>query len=169
VRDRTGFPKLPGVRYPQVIQQPVFADYGPKFATQGLVEREPPQVLDHYVVLVARCDKDGNDLGSLLPPEVKVPLATFTGWNLRRKDVGGDGMLASLMGSYLPFAKTRAERLKMGDPRLSLEERYGSFAAYVEQFEKGCAELSPWMLAEDVRAKVEGRKNVQPLFAQGGK
>jgi hypothetical protein len=156
---------LPGVRYPQVIQQPVFADYGPRFFTNGLVEQEPPKVLGNYVVLVPRCDRDGNDLGTLLVPEVKVPLATFTGWNLRRKEAGGDGMLLNLMGSYLPFAKTQAERLKLGDPRLSLEERYGSFAAYVQQFEKGAAALSNWALADDLKAKIDGRKKVQGLFA----
>jgi hypothetical protein len=165
-QENTGFPNLPGVRYPQVIQQPVFADYGPRFFTHGLVEQEPPRVLAHYVVLVPKSDQDGNDLGCLLAPEVKVPLATYTGWNLRRKDVGADGMLANLMGSYIPFAKTKAERLKNGDPRLSLEERYGSFDAYLKQFEKGCASLSDWVLADDAQAKIEGRKKLQGLFAK---
>src|SRR5262249_53773269 len=90
----TGFPKLPGIRYPQVIQQPVLADYCPEFFSRGLVAHEPPQVKDRYVVLVAKSGPDGNDLGCLLPAEVAVPLATYTGWNLRRKDVGADGMLA---------------------------------------------------------------------------
>jgi hypothetical protein len=162
----TGFPKLPGVRYPQVIQQPVFADYGPKFFSHGLVEQEPPKVMGHYVVLVPKCDQDGNDLGALLAPEVKVPLATYTGWNLRRKDGGADGMLLNLMGSYLPFAKTKADRLKSGDPRLSLEERYASFDGYVQQFEKGAGQLSAWALADDLRAKIDDRKKVRALFAK---
>jgi Alpha/beta hydrolase domain len=31
----------------------------------------------------------------------------------------------------IPFAKTKAERMANGDPRLSLEERYGDHAGYV--------------------------------------
>jgi hypothetical protein len=165
-QESTGFPKIPGVRYPQVIQQPVFADYGAHFLTQGLVEQEPPKVLGNYLVLVPKPDADGNDLGTLLPPEVKVPLGTFTGWNLRRKDVGADGMLANLLGSYIPFAKTKEERMKASDPRPSLEERYGSFAVYLQQYEKGAAALAPWVLAEDARAKIDGRKKVQGLFTK---
>ena len=34
-------------------------------------------------------------------------------------------------GSYIPFAKTKAEREAAGDPRPSIEERYGSRADYV--------------------------------------
>ena len=32
----------------------------------------------------------------------------------------------------IPFARTRAERLVTGDPRLSLEERYKDHSGYVE-------------------------------------
>ena len=121
-------------------------------------------MLGHYRVLVPRCDEDGNDLGTLLAPEVKTPLATYTGWNLHRKDAGSDGTLLSLTGSYLPFAKTKAERMKTGDPRLSLEERYGSFEAYLRQYEKGAESLAAWALPEDLRAKVKERAKVKGLF-----
>jgi hypothetical protein len=36
-------------------------------------------------------------------------------------------------GTYSPFARTKAEREAASDPRPSLEERYGSRAAYVER------------------------------------
>ena len=39
----------------------------------------------------------------------------------------------------IPFAKTRAERLASGGPRLSLEERYGSHAGYVQAVSKAAA------------------------------
>jgi hypothetical protein len=70
------------------------------------------------------------------------------------------------MGSYLPFAKTKADRLKSGDPRLSREERYASFDGYVQQFEKGAGQLSAWALADDLRAKIDDRKKVHALFAK---
>jgi hypothetical protein len=34
-------------------------------------------------------------------------------------------------GGYWPFWDTRANRMAAGDPRLSLEERYGTHAGYV--------------------------------------
>jgi hypothetical protein len=167
----TGFPALPGVRYPEVIQRPPAADYGPRFASEGIITIEPPRILGHYVVLVPRSDPDGNDMGTLLPPEVAVPLATYTGWNLRRREVGAEGMLASLTGSYLPFRKTREERLKTGDPRLSVAERYGSFAEYRRRFTAACTDLVKrrYLLEEDARRLVAGRAREQAQFAQGAK
>jgi len=35
------------------------------------------------------------------------------------------------VGGMVPFAKTKARRLVTGDPRLSLEERYGTHGGYV--------------------------------------
>lgn len=151
-RASTGFPALPGVRYPQVIQLPSHYDHGPDCWTKGIMTVVPPRKKGDYVVLVPRSDPDGNDMGTLLPVEVAVPLATYTGWNLRRRDVGAEAMLASLMGSYIPFAKTKAERLAAGDPRRSIEERYGDFARYKQKFEAKCAELAKqrYLLPEDV-------------------
>ncbi len=157
-QESTGFPALPGVRYPQVIQAPVKLDLGPKFASSGIISIEPPKVLGKYVVLVPRCDEDGNNLGTLLPPEVAVPIATYTGWNLRRREVGAEGMLASLMGSYLEFAKTKVDRLSSGDPRKSLEERYAGYDDYDKRFRQACQKLirSRYLLPEDA----QGRYNI---------
>ncbi|MGL4552182.1 MAG: alpha/beta hydrolase domain-containing protein, partial [Gemmataceae bacterium] len=71
-----GFPALPGVRYPEVIQRPPALNFGPDFETKGVISVEPPEVKGHYSVLVPKSDSDGNDVGTLLPPEVAVPLAT---------------------------------------------------------------------------------------------
>src|SRR5207237_6427368 len=137
--------------YPEVIQQPPALFYGPGFTSRGIITIEPPQVRGHYTVLVPKCDPDGNDLGTLLPPEVAVPLATYTGWNLRRRDAGAEGKLVSLTGSYVPFPRTRAERLKAGDPRESVEERYGSYEAYRKRLAAACDELRGrrYLLPED--------------------
>src|SRR5262249_2932269 len=89
----TGFPALPGVRYPEVLQQPSALDLGPDFESKGIITREPPETRGQYVVLVPKSGPDGNDLGTLLPAEVAVPLATYTGWNLRRREVGAEAQL----------------------------------------------------------------------------
>jgi hypothetical protein len=139
----TGFPALPGVRYPEVIQQPSALDPGAEFATKGIVGKEPPHILGHYKVLVPKSGPDGNDLGCLSPLEVAVPLATYTGWNLRNREVGAEGMLASLLGSYIPLPATEEARKKTGDPRESIEKRYGSFDGYRKR----------WMAARDLMVK----------------
>ena len=68
--------------------------------------------------------------GVRLPP-VAAPIATTTGWGLRREGFGeNEGGEAD--GQYIPFKATEAERLSSGDPRLSLEERYKDHAGYVQ-------------------------------------
>ena len=61
----------------------------------------------------------------------QAPLDTYLGWNVT---AGGfdKGKICALNGGFIPFAKTKAERLASGDPRPSLEERYASHKAYVE-------------------------------------
>lgn len=165
----TGFPAIPGVRYPEVIQRPQALELGPDFWTKGIIAIEPPKKIGDYVVLAAKCGPDGNDLGCLLVPEVGVPLATYTGWNLRRRDVGAEAMLANLMGSYIPFTKTKAERQQSGDPRLSLEERYGSFDKYQQQFATNCGDLvkQRYLLKEDADRLIGNRDKFKPLFGGG--
>jgi hypothetical protein len=165
-QESTGFPKLPGVRYPAVIQRPPAADYGPDFLAKGLITVEPPRIVGHYTVLVPKSDKQGNDRGTLLPPEVQVPLATYTGWNLRRKDVGADGELASLLGSYIPFARTTEERKRAGDPRLSIEESYSSFGAYRLKFGYTLDALTTrrYLLEEDSKRLLADRDRLSGFF-----
>ncbi|MBI1917817.1 MAG: hypothetical protein HYS12_24240 [Planctomycetes bacterium] len=138
----TRFPALPGVRYPDVIQRPSALDLGPDFLRRGISSIEPPRLVGDYVVLVPASDADGNDRGCLLPPEVGVPLATYTGWNLRRRDVGAEGMLASLAGSYIPFPRTAEERKASGDPRRAVTERYRTFEEYETRLGAYCQKLA---------------------------
>ncbi len=89
----------------------------------------PPAALEAvYGTLLPAVDLDGNETSGIRLPDIAVPLATFTGWNLY-KDSPTD--LCDRDGTYLPFARTKAERAATGDPRLSLEERYGSRDAFV--------------------------------------
>jgi len=81
-----------------------------------------------YPSFVPRTDSDGNDIAGVRLPDVTVPLATYTGWALRRGPQANDGCEAA--GQYIPFAKTKAARQASGDPRPSIEERYPTFAEY---------------------------------------
>jgi hypothetical protein len=162
----TGFPAIPGVRYPEVIQQPSATYFGPLFLTKGIITIEPPQIKGEYVTLVPKSGKDGNDLGCLLVPDVAVPLATYTGWNLRHRSVGAEGQLVSLTGSYIPFPKTKKDRETTGDPRLSIEERYGNFDTYYGEYDKGCAALlkQGYLLKEDHERLLTDLEKQKHLF-----
>ena len=81
-----------------------------------------------YPSFAPKTDSDGNDIAGVRLPDVTVPLATYTGWALRRGTWANDGCEAA--GQYIPFARTKAERMASGDPRPSVEERYKSFGQY---------------------------------------
>jgi len=81
-----------------------------------------------YPSFVPKTDSDGNDIAGVRLPDVTVPLATYTGWALRRGAQANDGCEAA--GQYIPFAKTKVDRLASGDPRPSVEERYPTFAEF---------------------------------------
>ena len=92
---------------------------------------DPPARLDNfYGTRVCAVDADGNEVAGVRLPAIAAPLATYTGWNVYRAQ---PGELADRDGSLIPFARTKREREAAGDPRPSLEERYGSRDAYVAQ------------------------------------
>jgi hypothetical protein len=150
------FPKLPGVSVPGTVLQAYALDFGPQFK-MGIVAREPPGVGKAFSTLVPQVDRDGNDLGGVRLPELAVPLATYTGWNLRDPKMGAPSERISFIGSYLPFAKTRAARLSAGDPRLSIEERYPGREDYLGRFAAAGLSLvkARWLRAEDLSLVLE--------------
>jgi hypothetical protein len=109
-------------------------DFGPDFNYNdetGLITRQPPAIRQTIPTLVSAVDADGNDVGGVPSVLRQVPLGTYLGWNITA--AGFDkGRICNLNGGFLPFAKTRAERAASGDPRRSLEERYGTHQAYVD-------------------------------------
>ncbi len=82
-----------------------------------------------YVTLVSQVDADGNERGGVRVPLLQAPLGTYTGWALLKPGEGGPD-LCGQNGQFFPFAATEAERLAAGDPRPSLEKRYGSAEDY---------------------------------------
>ena len=148
----TGWPSIPGVDYPQVIHTPHFLRRGPEWESRGIATLEPPQIVGTYVVRVPAMDEDGNERGVLKLPALKVPVATYTSWNLRRDSIGAAGALWALQGGYVPFAKTRREREAAQDPRRSLQERYSSYDDYEQKYMAAAQELleQRYLLAEEL-------------------
>ncbi|MGA8758620.1 MAG: alpha/beta hydrolase domain-containing protein, partial [Stellaceae bacterium] len=85
-------------------------------------------------------------------PDVTVPLATYTGWNLRHPQIGAPDRLMSLMGSTIPFPATEGERKAKGDPRRSIEARYSGKAAYLNEVSRAAQRLidAGYLLPEDL-------------------
>jgi len=161
------FPKIPGVQFPNEAQQPSFLDLGPDFPKTHIITQEPPRVVGHYRTLVPTCDKGiGHERGMLDPPEVNFGIATFTGWNLRKKEIGAEGMLLNLQGSYLPLARTTEEAKAKGDPRPALDAIYKGYDDYKAGFQNVCKKYveSRWLLAEDVDRLVADRLVVLDAF-----
>lgn len=125
------FPDLPGVDFPGWPHKAYRVDYGPEFASKGIIAHQPPRVGEAFPILVPQVNIDGNETGGLLMPEITVPLATFTGWNLYDEAYGPSTEIAHMSGSYIPFATTQIERQANGDPRLSIAERYSSRQEYL--------------------------------------
>lgn len=149
------FAALPGVRFPPRTLHALRLDYGPETHV-GRTLKLPAVEGPAYPALVSSVDTDGNEIAGIRLPDLTVPLATHTGWNLRHQEVGNPdlviGITGGLAGWSLPFPATRADRAATGDPRLSLEERYGSREDYVQQVRAAAQVLVEhgYLLAEDL-------------------
>ncbi len=99
----------------------------------------PAAPVQPYPTVVPAVDADGNEVAGLRLPHLAVPLGTYTGTNVYR-DFPSE--LCDRDGSFIPFARTRADRERTGDPRLSLEERYGTQEAYVAKVREAADALA---------------------------
>jgi hypothetical protein len=155
-----GFPVIPGQPKPDGKLNPfVLQDFGPGFHAEdlsGVMDFQPPKILGVAPSLVPRVDADGNETSGVPSVERSVPLGTYLGWNVKA-DGFGAGAGCSLNGGFIPFARTRAERLAVGDPRPSLEERYGDHAGFVAKIRAAAdaAQAAGFLLADDARRIVQ--------------
>jgi hypothetical protein len=143
------FPRIPEVGFPDVLNELRLRDHS----------AEPPIEGAPYTVLVAAVDRDGNSLGGLRHPLLTAPLATYTGWAVRIPGYAA-GDLYTIQGSIAPFPATSADRERIGDPRLSIEERYGSHTAWAARVIAATEEL--------VRERLVLREDADRLIAAVG-
>ena len=141
------FPRIQGVNFPL---HPLTA-YRMDFSAL------PPKVGEAFPARVPQCDEDGIDVGGIRMPEVAVPLATYTGWNLRVAKIGAPDQLFSMQGSWLPFAMVKAQADARHDPRKSVAERYPTKDAYLDRVRASARDLvkAGFLLDGDVDAVVE--------------
>jgi len=161
------YPKIPGVNLPPRgnSRLPRY-NYGPDFDESGIQSVFPPEPIagQEYPLKVPVTDADGNGIAGLRYPDVEVPVGTFNGWSLRKKGYA-EGEQFWNTGSFVPFARTRAEREASGDPRPSIEERYPSHQAYVDAVQKTCDNLvsQRLMLEADRERFVTAARSRNPL------
>jgi hypothetical protein len=143
-----GFPALPGLRssLPEAdFIMPVHDyDWGPQFNAQdgsGIPANAVPRIKQVLKMFAPKVDADGNELGGVPVVLRDAPLGTYLGWNVT---AGGEkpfhkDQICDYVGGMIPFARTAAEREAQHDPRLSLQERYGSHDGYVAAVSKAAA------------------------------
>lgn len=154
------FDRIPGVDSPPAVTRAMNLDFGPEVA-QGRTLNLPPEHGDEYPALVSDVDEDCNETGGIRLPDLTVPLATYTGWNLRHPDNGNPGLVIGITGGLagwtLPFAVTKGQREAAEDPRMSIEERYESRDDYLQQALKAATQLveDGYMLEEDIERTQE--------------
>ncbi len=145
------FPAIPGVAVARKVSEfGILTDW-----TKPAMDMSKP-----YRPLVTNVDADGNETAGIRLPEIAVPLGTYAGWNLYKAPYV-EGELCDRDGTYIPFAATRAEREAHNDPRPSLEERYGTHAAYVRKVEEAAQKLvaERLLLKEDAERLVAKAKS----------
>ena len=150
------FPAIPGVAFPTRVNGLDALGFGPTFGSGGGRQTVlPPTRGGSYQVLVPTTDRDGHDVAGIHTVDIAAPVGTNTGWNLMAPGPRGRD-LCSLTGAFFPFARTRAERLASGDPRLSLEERYGDHAGFVAAVRQAADEsvARRFLLPEDAEVLV---------------
>jgi hypothetical protein len=155
--DQLKFPKIPTVNVATTPHRAYRADYGPDFISKGIVSQEPPRIGSAFPMLVPQVDPDGNELAGVRVPELAVPVATYTGWNLFNERAGPPHVVSSMQGSFLPFARTRVDRERANDSRPSVGERYENREQYLARISKAADDLvgRGYLLKTDVPRIIE--------------
>ena len=154
------FARLPGVRVPPQTTRPIRLDYGPELSL-GRTVKLPATEGEEFPALVSDIDENFNERAGIRLPDLTVPVATYTGWNLRNPSIGNPdlfiGITGGLAGWTLPLPGTPADQASSGDPRPSIEELYTSREGYLQKVQEAAHSLvdEGYMLEEDLDVVVE--------------
>ncbi len=153
--DAIVFPAIPGARLPEA------GNALARFADWIDVK---PEGGEQYRPLVPTVDSDGNETAGIRLPDIAVPLATYTGWNVYAAPFP-EGELCDRDGSVWPLARTKALREAAGDPRPAIAERYPDRGTYVERVAAAADALARerLLLPEDAAAYVARAKTETAL------
>jgi hypothetical protein len=155
-REELKFPAIRGVTVPERVHEAQRFDFGPQWKKR-IITKQPPGVGKSFPVFVPQVDADGNDLGGVRLPQLGVPLAAYTGWNLRDPTTGMAGERVSFLGSWFPLPRIKINAEASGDPRGPIAERYTSREEFLIKFSGAASKLAEdrFLLTEDVDALVK--------------
>jgi hypothetical protein len=141
---------VPGFRQPEHL--PELKRLAFDWSGPGVIARLPPPCGAAFPWFVSAVDNDGNEVAGIRHPDVAVPVATYTGHNVRHPDAGAPGELVPMAGATYPFLATAEQRQKSNDPRRAIEERYGNREAYLEEVRCAAQALvdARFLLQEDI-------------------
>ena len=167
------FAKIPGVAFPKKTLHAMRLDYGTEQHLGRTVQLPAVQGAE-YPALVSDVNEDGNEVAGIRLPYLTVPVATYTGWNLRHPDNGNPDLLIGITGGLagwtLPFAATRVQREHNGDPRPSITERYESRDDYLTKTREAAQALveEGYMLDEDIERVLEHAAERFDYYVENG-
>lgn len=166
-----GFPLIPGFPLPDHMINPFLDyDFGGEFQSKdlsGVMTQQPPVIKQIFPSLVPKVDADGNEIGGVPSPLHQAPLGSYLGWNVTRSGFY-KGRGCGYSGGFIPFARTKADRLASGDPRPSLEERYRDHAGYVSSVRTAVEKMARdrFLLPDDAKRIVEDAEKSDVLREQ---
>jgi hypothetical protein len=160
------FRTIPGLQ-PVGVNPVLVYDFGASFVANdlsGVISKQPPAIMRKIPTLVPRVNRDGNETAGVASVLHQAPLGTYLGWNVQRTGVS-KGQICGFTGGYVPFAATKAERVAAGDPRLSIEERYGNQDGYLCVVRRAANELvqSGFLLREDADRTIAAASDAHVL------
>ena len=96
-------------------------------------------------------DGDGNAIGGVRLPDIAVPTGTNSGQSQPQT------CACMLVGSFSPFATTKAQRESTGDARPSIEERYRNRDDYVNRVRVAAQDLVArgFLLSDDAAVIIQ--------------
>jgi hypothetical protein len=155
-REQLKFPAIPGATVPERVHQALHLDFGPQWKNR-IISQQPPVVGKPFPVFVPQVDADGNDIAGVRLPELEVPLATYTGWNLRDPKSGMAKERVSFLGSFFPLPKAKTDAEAAHDSRKSIADRYASRDDYLSKFSDAARHLAAdrFILSDDFDALVK--------------
>src|SRR5437773_3024554 len=140
------------------------------FNASGDPTNIPPSIDSVVKVMVPKVDSDGNELGGVPTVLRDAPLGTYLGWNITSSGFHV-GQVCNYVGGMVPFAIKKADR-QAGDPRPSLEERYGTHKGYVNAVKAAAnnAACQDYLIAASAGAAMgaKGTRTIPAGFPDGG-
>ncbi len=159
------FPMIPGVEAPQVIHHAYRADYGARFRSEGIIDRQPPCLGPVFPSMVSQVDRFGNEIAGVPTIETLVPLATFTPWATRVGYGVAEEELIDFRGLFIPFPRVAAP----GDTRPNVSRLYESEDAFRQRVSSALDELvARRVLLPEDRARAQERMHRLWALITGG-